>query len=72
MGKTYRKQVSSYDDEKKSGKAFSGQSKHSNNKKLGGMRIINDAFEDDDEDYFDDTVQTTDSIVINKNDGETS
>ena len=70
MGKTYRKQTS-YDDEKQSNRS-GGQPRHSNNKKLGGMRIINDAFDDEDEDYFDDNVQTTDSIVINKNDGETS
>jgi len=70
MGKTYRKQKS-YDDEKQHSNKGGNHPRHSNNKKIGGMRLINDVF-DEDENYFDENVRTTDSIVINKNDGKTS
>lgn len=70
MGKTYRKQKSSPDDEKQSGRSGS-HPRHSNNKKLGGMRIISTVYDDEDEDYFDDFVETTDEIVINKNGSKT-
>lgn len=62
MGKTYRRQPSSYDDDKQ-GHRKGKNSGHSNNKKTGGMRIVN--LEEDD-DIFDDGVYFKDQIVINK------
>jgi hypothetical protein len=61
MGKTYRRGDSMYDDDRQK-RRHQSHTRHSNNKKLGGMKIINDPL---DEDYFDDEVQFHDSIVIN-------
>lgn len=63
MGKTYR-HAKQFDDERSN----KNRSKpgHANGKKTGGMRIINDPFLDQDDDYFDDDVSITDEIVINK------
>lgn len=62
MGRTYRKDGRDFDDKQASRKGK--HHNHTNNKKSGGMRIINDIYEDDD--YFDDDVEVTDEIVINK------
>ena len=62
MGRTYRKDGRDFDD-KQSGRNGKHHN-HSNNRKSGGMRIINDVYEDDD--YFDDDVEVTDEITINK------
>ena len=64
MGRTFRKENRDY-DEKQSGRKGKHHS-HSNNRKTGGMRIIKD-FYDDDDDLFDDEVHVTDKIRINKN-----
>ena len=64
MGRTFRKENRDYDD-KQSGRKGKHHN-HSNNKKSGGMRIINDIYDEDD-DLFDDEVYVTDSIRINKN-----
>lgn len=65
MGKTYSHSQNKYDDDRpfKRGKKTPN---HASGKKSGGMRIINDPFLDEDEDYFDDDISITDSIVINK------
>ena len=63
MGKTYRHQESRYDDDRRSERAGK-HTKHSNNRKQGGMRILNDhQYEDDD--YFDEDVDITDEIELN-------
>ena len=66
MGKTYRGQRK-YEDEDR-GSVKNKHSKHSNNRVRGGMKIINDyALEDNyDDDYFDEKVQVTDEISLNK------
>lgn len=64
MGRTFRKETRDYDD-KQSGRNGKHHS-HSNTKKSGGMRIINDLYDDED-DFFHDEVHITDSIRINKN-----
>lgn len=63
MGKTYRHSQSRFDDERSTKKT---KPSHANGRKSGGMRIINDPFIDDVDDYFDDEVGITDTIVINK------
>jgi len=60
MGRTFRRQPSQDDKQGHSGK----QHKHSNGKKLGGMRIITDSL---DEDEFDDGVYFRDEIIIELN-----
>ena len=66
MGKTYRKNSSSYDDDnpsKRSGK----QPKHSNNRKGAGMRTLNsydDVDYDLDDDVFEDDIEIDDTIYI--------
>jgi hypothetical protein len=66
MGKTYHKQSSRYDEEpsSRSGK----HTKHSNNRKSGGMRTLNSYVEEDidfdDEDLFDDDFGVEDEIQI--------
>lgn len=62
MGRTFRKENRDFDDKQSSRKGK--HHSHSNNKKAGGMRVINIYDEDD---YFDDTVDITDTIRINKN-----
>lgn len=64
MGRTFRKENRDF-DEKQSGRKAKHHG-HTNNKKSGGMRIINDIYDEDD-DIFDDEVHITDSITINKN-----
>ena len=64
MGKTYRHQPQKFDDERNSGRSGK-HSGHSNNKKQGGMRIINDVYDEND-DFFDDEVSVTDQISINR------
>ena len=64
MGKTYHKQKSFDDDisQKRSGKA-----KHSNNRKGGGMRTLNNYVEEDydlDDDTFDEYIEMDDEISI--------
>ena len=64
MGKTYKKQPSKYDDEFASGRSGK-QAKHSNGKKTGGMRTLNNYVEEEDyDDPFDDDVGVTDEIFI--------
>ena len=66
MGRTYHKSSKSFDDSdfgNRSGKP----AKHSNNKKTGGMRTINNYVEDDydlNNDSFDDEIETDDEIQI--------
>lgn len=61
MGKTYHKQSHRYDDEISSGRSGK-HSKHSNGKKTGGMRTLNNYVEDDYE--FDDDIEIYDEIHI--------
>lgn len=61
MGKTYRR--SSDDDHNRKKPKHHN---HTNGKKLGGMRIINDRYTVVDEDFFDDNVKIEDDIVLNK------
>lgn len=71
MGKTHRHQGNTkFDDAHKQGRGGKHHT-HSNNKKTGGMRIINDIYDEED-DYFDDDVSVQDSIVINKTSDDTS
>ena len=65
MGKTYHKQSSRYDEEPsgRSGK----HSRHSNNRKSGGMRTLNSYVEEDydfDDDTFDEYIELDDEISI--------
>lgn len=66
MGKTYTKQARKYDEEISSGR--SGKtSKHSNNRKTGGMKTLNSFVEEDydlNNDDFDDEVGVDDEIFI--------
>lgn len=63
MGKTFRKMPGQYDDERteRRGKA----PRHANGRKHGGMKLINNPLEEDD-DSFDDDVYIDDEITINK------
>lgn len=67
MGKTYHKQSNRYDDENPSSRSGK-HSKHSNNRKSGGMRTLNSYVEEDinfdDEDIFDDDFGVEDEIQI--------
>jgi hypothetical protein len=66
MGRTYHKSSKSFDDSdfgNRSGKP----AKHSNGKKTGGMRTINNYVEEDydlNNDSFDDEVELDDNIQI--------
>jgi hypothetical protein len=62
MGKTYQKQPKRFDDEQTSGRSGK-HSKHSNNRKSGGMKTLN-SYVDEDYDSFDDEVELTDEIQI--------
>lgn len=62
MGKTYRQPAHKFEDDKPRKGKNPG---HTNGRKLGGMRIINDIYDEND-DYFDDDVKITEHIVINK------
>ena len=66
MGKTYHKQSTRYDEEKTSGRSGK-HSKHSNNRKSGGMKTLNSYVEEDydfDDDVFDDEIELNDEIQI--------
>ena len=66
MGKTYHNQSKRFDDEFSSGRSGK-HSKHSNNKKTGGMRTLNSYVEEDydfDDDVFNDEVGVSDEILI--------
>ena len=63
MGKTYRQPSHKFDDERAARKGK--HPSHANGRKSGGLRIINDVFDEDD-DFFDDDINITDTIVINK------
>lgn len=60
MGRTYRKEGRDF-DEKHSGRNGKHHG-HSNNKKSGGMRVINNVYENDD--FFQDEVEITDQIEL--------
>ena len=64
MGKTFKKFSNRYDDDQSSGRSGK-HSKHSNNKKSGGMKTLNSYVEEDyDDDPFEDEVETNDEIFI--------
>jgi hypothetical protein len=69
MGKTYNNQARKFDDEFTSGRSGK-HSKHSNNRKSGGMKTLNSYVEEDydlnDED-FDDDIELNDEISIQHN-----
>lgn len=62
MGKTYHKQPKRFEDEQTSGRSGK-HSKHSNNRKTGGMKTLN-SYVDEDYDSFDDEVELSDEIQI--------
>lgn len=62
MGKTYHKQPKRFEDEPTSGRSGK-HSKHSNNRKHGGMKTLN-SYVDEDYDSFDDEVELNDEIQI--------
>lgn len=64
MGKTYRQERRDYDDSPSGRKGK--HHTHSNNRKTGGMKIINSDVEIYNDDYFEDDVEITDEITINK------
>ena len=63
MGKTYRQPPHKFDDERTARKGK--HPSHANGRKSGGMRIINDVYDETD-DFFDDEVNITEDVVINK------
>lgn len=66
MGKTYHKQSHRYDDDTPSGRSGK-HAKHSNGRKTGGMRTLNNYVEEDydlDDDVFDDEIELDDEISI--------
>ncbi len=69
MGKTYTKQARKFDEEISSGRSGKN-SKHSNNRKTGGMKTLNSFVEEDydlnDEDFNDD-IGLDDEISIQHN-----
>ena len=70
MGKTFRQPQHKYDDDQ-SVKKNKKHPAHTSGRKSGGMRIINDIYDEND-DYFDDDVNIMDDIVINKYSDEDS
>lgn len=60
MGKTFRRSPEQEQNRKKP-----KHLNHSNNKKVGGMKVVNRFSEEDD--YLDDEVHIKDEIIINKN-----
>lgn len=66
MGKTYRN-FSDDDSRRKKSK----QPRHTDGKRSGGMKVVNN-FYDEGDDYFDDGVSIEDTIVINKSRDESS
>jgi hypothetical protein len=68
MGKTFKKQSHRYDDEATSGRSGK-HSKHSNGRKTGGMRTLNNYVEEDydfedGENPFEDNIEIEDEIFI--------
>ena len=66
MGKTYYKNSKKFDDEQSSGRSGK-HSKHSNNRKTGGMKTLNSYADEDydlNDDDFDDEVSIYDDIQI--------
>ena len=68
MGKTFKKFSNRYDDDQSSGRSGK-HSKHSNNKKSGGMKTLNSYVEEDydfdeDENPFEDDIEISDEIYI--------
>ncbi len=68
MGKTYHKQSNRYDDENPSSRSGK-HSKHSNNRKSGGMRTLNSYVEEDydfdeGENPFEEDIEIEDEIFI--------
>ena len=66
MGKTFKKFSNRYDDDQSSGRSGK-HSKHSNNKKSGGMKTLNSYVEEDydfDDDTFDEYIEVDDEISI--------
>ena len=62
MGKTYQKQPKRFEDEQTSGRSGK-HSKHSNNRKSGGMKTLN-SYVDEDYDSFDEEVELSDENQI--------
>lgn len=65
MGKTYHAQPRKYDEDVSSGRSGK-HSKHSNNRKTGGIRTLN-SYVEDDYDFdglFDDEIELNDDIQI--------
>lgn len=70
MGKTYQKNSKRFDDEQSSGRSGK-HSKHSNNRKTGGMKTLNSYADEEydlNDDDFDDEVSIYDDIQIQHND----
>lgn len=68
MGKTYRRgDGKGGSDEDRQSHRHGKHSRHSNNKKSGGMKIVNPVVYDEDDDDFRDIIQVKDHIRINKN-----
>lgn len=63
MGKTSYKHSKKYEDEDRTHRNNRG-AKHSRNIPGQGMRVINDYYDDEDDDYFDDELDITDEVVI--------
>jgi hypothetical protein len=68
MGKTYHKQSTRYDEDKTSGRSGK-HSKHSNNRKSGGMKTLNNYVEEDydfdeDDNPFEEDIEIEDEIFI--------
>lgn len=66
MGKTFRRGESKTFDDDRQLHRKGKPTNHANGRKTGGMKVINQPFNDLDEDYFDDDVGIADRIVINK------
>ena len=67
MGKTYRRGDGKGYDEDRQDHRHGKHSRHPNNKKFGGMKVVNPVIDDEDDDYFCDVVTVKDLIRINKN-----
>lgn len=63
MGKSYKKQSNTFDDEVYSGRAGK-HTKHANGKKTGGMKTLNSFSEDDYDDPFEDDIELDDEVFI--------
>lgn len=65
MGKTYRQQHNKYEDETR-GIKKGRHPGHANGRKTGGMRILNDVYMNEEEDFFSDDIDITDEVIINR------